>query len=346
MTQENSLLQQILSGQNRQLQLLAAQGLVPLPPEQLLPIQVALTRSPDGEIAQHATAALDKAEPNLTATFLAEIAGADELHYFGTRSTDPKILEAIVRRRDVPRPVLVEMARRLGPELQETLILRQDAILEEPQILVALESNPQISNYAKRRIWEYREHLLPREKVPPKTAEEIEKEAEELTEEEIEEAIAEVTEGGEGEEDDEQEPLDDLSRLNEGQIRGLPVPIRMRLARGANRQLRSILIRDTNSQVALSVIRSNPLTEQEVEAICNSKAVVDDVLMEISRQREWTKKYSIVKALARNPKTQLPTALRFVARLTARDLRAMARDRNVAAAVRAQALRLYQQKQR
>ena len=37
----------------------------------------------------------------------------------------------------------------------------------EPEILVALEKNPALTNYAKRRIWEYREHLLPKEKVPP-----------------------------------------------------------------------------------------------------------------------------------------------------------------------------------
>ena len=42
MTTQASLLDQILSGANRQLQVLAASGLVPLPPEELLPIQVAL----------------------------------------------------------------------------------------------------------------------------------------------------------------------------------------------------------------------------------------------------------------------------------------------------------------
>ena len=51
MTTQANLLDQILSGENRQLQLLAASGLVPLAPEELLPIQVALAGSPDGEIA-------------------------------------------------------------------------------------------------------------------------------------------------------------------------------------------------------------------------------------------------------------------------------------------------------
>ncbi len=337
MTQTN-LLDQILSGSNRQLQVLAAQGLVPLPPEELIPIQVALTASPDTEVATQARTALETLEPRLAGEFLSHHAGPQELAYFGHNIQHPVLLEAVVRRPDVPRELLVEIAPGLPQEVQEALVLRQDAILEQPEILWALERNPQLTAYAKRRIWEYREHLLPKEKVPPKTEEEIEAEVEELTEEEIVEAFEEVREKPpDGK-------VDEVSGLSAGQLRLLPVPIRVKIARNADRQLRNILIRDQNTQVALSVLRNNTMNDQEVELIASSRNVVDEVLGEIPRRREWIRKYPIAKALVKNPRTQLATAIGLVPRMTLRDLRALARDRNVPDGVRSTARRLYQAK--
>ena len=338
MTTQANLLEQILSGSNRQLQVLAASGLVPLPPEELLPIQVALTRSPDAEIADKAGEALRSVEPRLVANFLAQQAGEQELAYFSTEIRHPAMLEATLRRRDVPRDLLIRIAPELTPEMQEFLVLRQDAIIEEPQILVALERNPQLSSYTKRRIWEYREHLLPRDKVPPKKAEDIEAEAEALTEEEVQEAIEEARDKpSDGK-------VEETTGLTDVQIRSLPIPVRMKMARGANRQVRSILIRDTNSQVALSVINGNSLPDQEVEQIANSRSVVGEVLAEIPKRREWIRKYAIAKALVKNPRTQLATSIGLVPRMTLRDLRDLSRDKNVPDGVRSVALRLYMAK--
>lgn len=339
MSQQATLLDQILAGNNRQLQLMAAGGLVPLPQEQLIPIQVALTFSPDGEISGRATSTLSELDPRIASAFLAQQASGRDLEYFAARSQDADILQTIIQRRDVPRSILVQLAPRLSPELQEILILRQDAIIEEPQILAALERNPQLASYTKRRVWEYREHLLPKDKVPPKTAQELEAEVEAVTEEDVRESIEEAREKpAEGEQ------VDDLSGLSEGQIRALPVPIRVKLARGASRQLRSILIRDTNAQVALSVMNSNQLSDQEVEQIAHSRSVVPEVLEEIPKRREWIRKYQVAKALVRNPKTQLSIALRLISRMAVRDLRDLARDRNIPEGVRSTALRLYQAK--
>ena len=134
--------------------------------------------------------------------------------------------------------------------------------------------------------------------------------------------------------------------MTDVQIRSLPVPVRMKIARGASRHLRSVLIRDTNAQVALSVLNGNNLPDSEVETIANSRAVVDEVLAEIPKKREWIRKYSIAKALVRNPKTHLPIAIRLLPRMSLNDLRALSRDRNIPEAVRSQARRLYHAKRR
>jgi hypothetical protein len=331
-----SLLEQIRSG-NHRLQLLAADGVLPLPPEELIPLQVELALGTDPEVAQRARASLRTVDARLAGSFLERSAGEDVLTWFAEEASHPMLIEAILRRRDTPRSLLARLARRLPPDLQEILLLRQDAIVEQPAILEALEENPEASTYTLRRIAEYREHLLPRERTHlvrgPAAVEEIDDEA-------LEEAIAaarELPPSGE------LEP--ERTKLTEGQIRLLPVPVRLKLTRGAPRTLRSILLRDSNSQVATSVVINNSLSDQEVEQIAASRSVVEEVLILVARKRDWIGKYNIMKALVSNPRTPTGTALRLVPRLAVRDLRDLSRDRNIPDAVRSTALRLYRIKQ-
>lgn len=345
-TQQEKLLQQILSGENRQLQVMAAQGVVPLPPERLIPIQIALAGSPDEQIAGFARQAMADLAPSVGVPYVEESAGERELRYLGLHAENDKIVEAVIRRSDVPRGVLVDLAPSLEPGLQEVLVHRQDAILEQPDILVALEQNADLSSYAKRRIWEYREHLLPKDKVPPKDDDEIREEAEAVTDDEMDEAIEEVKErsAASGQEPGAPIEIDDVRQLSESEIRALPVPLRMKLARNANRQVRQLLIRDSNSMVAVEVITGNNIPDSEVEQIANNRSVCEEVIREIPRKREWIRKYSIAKALVKNPKTPMDIATRLVPRMSVRDLRELSRDRNIPDAVRQMAGRLYQAK--
>ncbi|MDA8018395.1 MAG: hypothetical protein MPN21_13220 [Thermoanaerobaculia bacterium] len=347
--QQNRLYEQILSGKNRQLQVMAAQGVVPLPPEVLIPLQVALTRSPDTQISGFAEETVATLETNVGVTYVNEHAGERELLYLGAHAQSHEIVEAVLRRPDVPRGVLIDLASVLPPELQEVLVHRQDAILEEPDILPALEQNPELSNYTKRRIWEYREHLLPKDKVPRKDPAEIEAESEAITDEELDEAIAEIraraaAEGNGDASDEEAIAVDDERQLTDAEIRGLPVPMRMKLARNATKQVRLLLVRDTNAQVAVTVITGNSIPDSEVEQIANSRSVCDEVIRQIPKKREWIRKYSIARALVKNPKTPLDVATKLVPRMSVRDLRELAKDRNIPDAIRQMSLRLYQTK--
>jgi len=330
------LLEQVRSG-NRQLQLLAAEGVLPLPPEEMIPLQVDLAQGLDPEVAELARKSLRGIDVRMARPFLERGADEEVLSWFAEETSHPVLIEAIVRRRDTPRSLLARLARRLPPDLQEILLLRQDAIVEQPAILEALEENPQVSTYTLRRIAEYREHLLPRERTPVVRAPVV---AEEMDEEELAEAIEaarELPAAGE------LEP--ERTRLTEGQIRMLPVPARLKLSRGAPRTLRLILLRDSNPQVAISVIVNNSLSDQEVEQVASSRSVVEEVLGLIAKKRDWIGKYNVVKALVSNPRTPTGTALRLVPRLAVRDLRELGRDRNVPDAVRSTALRLYRIKQ-
>jgi hypothetical protein len=332
----SALLEQIRSG-NRQFQLLAAEGVLPIPPEDLIPVQVDLAHGEDEEIAERARQSLRTVDARLVRPFLERQAGPAALAFFAEESSHPALIEAILRRRDVPRPVLARLARRLPPDLQEVLLLRQDAIVEEPVILEALEANPQISSYSQRRIAEYREHLLPRQRPAALGFHEVEEMDDEALLLAIE-AARELPPVGELEAE--------RTQLTEGQIRGLSIPARLKLTRGAPRTLRSILLRDSNPQVAVSVIVNNNLSEQEVEMTAANRSVVEEVLAAIARRREWVNKYNVSKALVHNPRTPLGISIRLVTKMSVRDLREIGRNRNIPDALRSTALRLYRIKQK
>ena len=336
---QGSLLEHVRSGANRELQVLAASGLLPLPPEELIPLQVELARGVDPEISKSAFESLRKFDARIVAPFLERQAGTEVLAFFAAESQHPLLIETILRRRDVPRPLLVDMARRLPADLQEILILRQDAIIDEPAILDALERNPQISLYTQRRVTEYRDHLLPqgRRPAPPPSSQAP---MEEMTDQELAVVVEQVrrvapTEG----------EVETQTGLSEGQIRMLPIPARLKLARGASRQLRSFLMRDSNVQVALAALLGNPLSDQEVEHAASSRAVAEEILVAIARKREWVSRYNVAKLLTQNPRTPLPIAMKLINRMSVRDLRELSRDKNIADAVRSTALRLYRIKQ-
>ena len=104
---------------------------------------------------------------------------------------------------------------------------------------------------------------------------------------------------------------------------------RLRAAIKGPREIRAILIRDPNKTIALSVLSSPKLSEQEVESFARIPNLSEEVLRVIASSRAWLRNYGIVAALTRNPKTPLALSLNLMARLTDRDLQMLSTDRNV-----------------
>lgn len=332
MASTHPLVEQVRSGQSRELQLLAAQGILPLSAQELIPLQVELVDSESAEISGYARSSLEELDPQLAATFVATEASEEVLDYFAFNPSHPFVLEALLRRRDVPRRLLVDLASRVGADMQETLLLRQDAIIEEPEILVALEANPELSVYSRRKITEYREHLLPRDREAEVAAADLRSldlEPEDLV---AIERVRELPSVGE---------RDERTGLSESQIRALPVPVKIKLTRGAGRTLRSILIKDTNQSVALSVVTNAAMSDEEIAMVASSRSVIDEVLTLICRRREWVAKYKICLALTKNPRIPVGVAVKLLPKLGVRDLRMLSKDRNVSDGVRSAAGRLY-----
>jgi hypothetical protein len=124
------------------------------------------------------------------------------------------------------------------------------------------------------------------------------------------------------------------------QILGMSIGQKIKLALRGNQDARLILVRDTNKLIRRFVLMNPRIGENEVLAIVRNKNADDDVLRMINERRDWMRLYQVRLGLATNPKTALPVAIRLVGMLEERDLRQVAKSKNVPQAVAAHARRL------
>lgn len=125
-------------------------------------------------------------------------------------------------------------------------------------------------------------------------------------------------------------------------LQRLTVSARIQLALKGGREIRGILVRDSNKEVMLSVLENGKITESEVEMIAKSRQSLEEALRRISRNRDWMKNYSVVQGLVSNPKTPAGIAVTHVSDLKTKDLVILEKNKNVAEAVRSAAKKLLQ----
>ena len=114
------------------------------------------------------------------------------------------------------------------------------------------------------------------------------------------------------------------------------------LAMKGGREERLILVRDTNKVVSLSVLKNPRITDGEVESIASMRSVSDEILRNVGINREWSKNYTVVINLTRNPRTPPSISTNFVSRLNNKDLKSVCGDRNVPEIIRKMAKRTFE----
>ncbi len=149
-----------------------------------------------------------------------------------------------------------------------------------------------------------------------------------------------------GDEEAKAEPDEDVFISMEKRIADMTVGQKIKLAYLGNKQARTILIRDSNKVVASAVVKSGRLTDNEVASIAGNRNLPDDVLREISSNKGWTRKYPVKVALVNNPKTPVPTAIKFIAHLNRRELHQLSNNHNVASVISGTAKKLFKEKYR
>jgi hypothetical protein len=166
----------------------------------------------------------------------------------------------------------------------------------------------------------------------PKEEEPSEAERAEALETPIETATIEATEPG--------KPARSLVQ----RIMKLATNQKIILALKGGKEERTVLMREANRLIQVNVIMNGRITEGEVSYIAQMRTVHEEVIRIISNNREWMRKYSILKNLVSNPRTPLPIAMNLVKRVNEFDLKLMAKDRNVAESLRREAKRMVEMK--
>jgi len=128
-------------------------------------------------------------------------------------------------------------------------------------------------------------------------------------------------------------------------LRAMSVGERVKLALRGPKEVRTLLLRDTNPLVRKFVLQNPRISDSEIIAVAKNRSADEELLRAIGSNREWLKNYQVRLSLVTNPKTPLQIALRHLGSLADRDLRLLAKSKNVSSAVSSQARRLLFQRQ-
>jgi hypothetical protein len=336
------------------IRMMTARGMAPMPPRDLVTAQFVLLWDADDKVQSSASKSLSQLDPRLANAVLADTQMAPEvLAYLAAALAEQEAyVEKLLLNAALPAAAVIPIARHCSERLiTDHIVSNQARLLEAPEIVRSLTENPvTIKSDLERAV-----DFLVRNGVVLEGVREFEAALLRLTGEDrmkAAQAVAlppdlvderfltdeEKTARQFITEDDEATEGDDDLTI-EQRIRMMSAAEKVAFATRGNKQVRTLLMRDTNRLVALASISSPAITEPEVLAAANAKAVHADVLTHIVRDKKnnWVRNYQVKVALVNNPKTQLPDAMKLVPTLNQRDMKAVAKSRNVPVGVRNQA---------
>lgn len=332
----------------REIQILAAKGSLPFSQEELLPILVSFLSVDDSELSGIARKTILEYPRNLLINYIKEEkCTADELDILAYSMEEDNILSAIAGSKNIKDSTLLFLARNCSEIIQEIIITNQARIIANPKILEALEENLKLSPLIKRRITEIKEEFFAEKKkfVPQITEDEakdmgISQEEyinlfesfhiDNLSEDQLFSSINLPA-----------EPQTEEAQSILLMILKMTVPEKIQLALKGSQEARGILICDSSKLVREAVVKSPKITDQEICMVASNRSIDDDILRYIGTNRKFIRKYPIIRNLCFNPKTPVGISLNLLNRLTKKDLRDLANEKNVPDTVQKMAFRLF-----
>jgi hypothetical protein len=298
----------------REVQLAAARGALSLSPVDLLTALAFLCTNPDAEVRSTAVRTLH-ALP--TATLL-PLAADPALHprlldlLARVRMADLPLMAAVIGHPAVNASTLLLLAARGDRGVLSCLASQRERL--DAEILTALRSNPHADQLLEDALGAAPDDAAADEEFPP-AVDGDPADIEEVSDEQIADLLREAEAKG----------------VSKYQLAlELKVAERIKLAMTGDKEWRKILVKDPNKLVHGAVLRNGRVTEGEVLMVAKNRTSSDELVRLILLNRDWLKHYEIRKALVAHPKTPLAKALRFVSELSLRDLKELARSRNVA----------------
>ena len=339
---QSNLPQSILAGTApKKMRMLIARGLAPVPPEEMLTLLVCLIKDKDSEVSAQAVQTINSWDEEEIRTQLeSSNCPASVLEYFAFAANSDTLLQTIIANPTSPDTVIRSIAATAPTNLLEAILDNRVRILKSPDILESIKKNPLSSPEIMRLVQEIETEFLGDKKKGYAVEEPAGMETPQVPSLDLEFDIPPEDLSIEG------LPIDADARESEiiKRLSTLPLQQKVRYALFGNREIRSLLVRDTNREVARTVLRSPKLTDSEIEAIAAMRSVAEDILREIGNNKSWVRSYTVVQNLVKNPKTPPVIAQRLLFRLRVQDLTLLTRDRSVSEAVRYSASRALRQR--
>jgi hypothetical protein len=356
------------------MKLMAAKGMAPLRPAELLIALYQLTFDPDAAVRAAALASVVGLPDNLCAPPLGEPLPGPVIHLFARDLPVDRTaaLERILYNPATGDETFVILAARLRDRELEVIFQNEARLLRSPAILEALYQNPAARMSSVNRAIE----LCARNGVRIEGIPAFDEIAKAISEDPAaRDGAADVAFAGvlsasdglaalpDGPDVLDLDLLDapdapegaaaaspDAKKAGEKSTRTSPVIDfgrlklyeKIRLATLGNAYCRANLMRDPNRMVAMAAIRSPRITDSEIVKAAGNRSVCEEVIRYIGNQRDLTKNYQVRLSLVQNPKCPVALSLKFLPLLQAEDLKLMARSKSVPGAVATGARRLMQ----
>lgn len=310
-------------GAPRDVQLAAARGALPLAGKDLLTVLFFLCRSSDAEIKKAAVRTLRESPETILTPVLKE----ESLHpqlidlLVRARMTDGELMGAVIMHVATTLKTLLYLAGKASSEVLERLAGHQNLLHQNPELVSAIIANPAAEKTLKFKLgWQAPEAAVQSAADQKGDVgevdddEDVDGDDEERSQTEIEALMKEA----------------DAEGLSKYQIAmELKVAEKIKMGLTGDKEWRAIMMKQSNKLIQGAVMKNPRITDGEVLMVAKSKTSSDDLIRLILLNKDWVKNYEIKKALLVHPKTPPPKALRFVSFMTMKDIKQMAKSRQL-----------------
>jgi hypothetical protein len=327
---------------------MAARGIAPLRPADLLTAIYQLAFDADEMVKAAAETAPDTLPDKVVSAPLGESLPPPVIHFFAVRLAPTRVepLVKILYNQVTADETFVRLAGRLNERELEIIVQNETRLLRSPAIVYELFTNKQaLMSSVSRAIELCARHNVRVDGIPA-FDEIVRSIAEDPTATDpavADQSFTSLLKAADAVAAEEEEVPERSNRkspiIDFGKLK---LHEKIRLATLGNAYCRSNLIRDANRMVAMAVIRSPLLTDNEVIRAAGNRQVSEDVIRYIANQRDLVKLYQVKLSLVNNPKCPLAFSLRLISLLHPEDLKALARSKNIPSALSLGARKLVQ----
>jgi hypothetical protein len=356
------------------LKMMAAQGMLPVSPDQQLAALYNLHNDSDDKVREAVSKTIQDMPQNIIAPTVEKMQHPGVLDWLAaSRPGDDLILSSVITNRATHDNTVARLAGRVPGRLVEIIATNQVRVLGAPIIIEQIYQNPNARMATVDRLVELamRENIeltgipglrdamaagheklfgdkdkregLGEDDFASLMREEANKVNEEAAEAERFEQMTRSEQEAYLEEQKEEDDRRDSTPVF-ALIDKMSISEKVRYASSCGREGLSILVRDPNKLVHNAAVKSPRVQFPEVAKWSKDKGLPDNVINYICSKRDWTEKYEIKFNLVSNPKTPLPDAIKLLNYIRTSDLKKVQANRNVPGQIQRQAKTLYRKR--